>query len=75
MEDPESISVIRVCDIVYEFPKRRVLRADVRIIGGSLRVWLCVEPEPVSVRTCCMVPSEDVIRVRDPETCRCLVSV
>ena len=64
-----------MCNIVSEFSQWGVLRADVRIKRRASWVWLCIKPESIVVSAGCMISSEDVIWVGDPETGRCLIRV
>jgi len=67
MEDTESISTVRVSNIVAEFTHLSVLRADVRVIRRPHGGELSIIPISVSIRAGSMVVSELVIRMRDPE--------
>jgi len=49
VEESQAILSIRMSNVVSELSKLIVLRADVRVIGGSGRVGLSIEPETVIV--------------------------
>jgi hypothetical protein len=75
MEDTESISTVRVSDIITEFTDFGVFRANVRIVRRSHSSKLGIIPVSITVRTSSMVVSELVIGMSDPERSRSLVSV
>jgi len=73
MEDTKAIAAIRMGYIISEFSKRRVLWANVRVEGGPCWVRLGIEPVTIVVRARCMIASENVVWIGDPEACRSLV--
>jgi hypothetical protein len=75
MEDPETVATIRVRDIVGELTELGVLWADVLIEARSDGCLLEVVPVRVTIGASSMVASDDIIRVCNPDTGRCLVCV
>ena len=75
MEDTKTVPAIRVGNIVTELSKTVVLRADIFVEGWPDCCNLQIVPVAISIRASSMVVSDDVIRVRDPNGRRRLVSV
>ena len=75
MENSEPISSIWVGNVVPEFTKFGILRADTWIERRTNWIDLKIEPVTIAIGTGSMIISEDIIWVSDPERCRCLIRI
>jgi len=75
MEETQAVSTIGVGYVVTEFSQTLMLRANVRIKRWADRGFLQIVPVAISVGTSSSVVTNNVVGVRYPDGCRCLVCI
>jgi len=75
MEDSQAVVAHGMSNVVSELAKLGSDRYDVWIETRSHSGILVIHPEAIISRTSCSISNENVIRMRDPEAARTLISV
>lgn len=73
MEYSQTIFTIGMCNIIGKFSKLGIFWTYSSSERGSHGIRLSIEPIAITIRTSCMIASENIVWVCNPETSRCLI--